>query len=218
MKMPSPMWFDVAGAGRQIGLAEPPEKMRRKSGAVIGDLDRDRRPVPVGRDADLVAGELHRVLDQVVEPVHDLRAAPDQRLVGGGRAGRREDQPDPRIAVWRARRLDQRRDRQPRIGRGAALLVGVMRQLREDVAAPLRLAQQQLGILGDAANRAAGRAPAPWRRPRSSRAGCRARAPPRRPARRPPRRAARAPARAGSRRPRRAAAAPPARRSRCSRR
>ena len=61
-------------------------------------------------------------------------------------------------SVRRARRLDQRRDRQPRIGRGAALVVGLMRQLREDVAAPLGLAQQQLGVLAHAANRAAGRA------------------------------------------------------------
>ena len=36
----------VAGAGRQIGFAEAAEQMRRKTGAVIDDLDRDRRLVP----------------------------------------------------------------------------------------------------------------------------------------------------------------------------
>jgi len=46
-----------------------------------------------------------------------------------------------------ARRLDERGNRQPRVRRGAALVIGVMRQLRENVAAPLRLAQQQLGVL-----------------------------------------------------------------------
>ncbi len=39
MKMPSPMWFSVAGAGREIRLAEPAEEMRRKARPVIGDLD-----------------------------------------------------------------------------------------------------------------------------------------------------------------------------------
>ena len=35
-----------AGAGREIGLAEPAEQMRREARPVIGDLDRDRGLVP----------------------------------------------------------------------------------------------------------------------------------------------------------------------------
>src|SRR5437016_5887100 len=70
-----------AGAGREIGLAEPPEEIDREARAVIGDLDGDGCLVPVDRDADLAVRELHRVLNEVVEPVHDFRAAPDLRLV-----------------------------------------------------------------------------------------------------------------------------------------
>src|SRR5690348_3778801 len=91
MKMPSPMW-----------LAAP---VRVEARSVVGDLDRDAGLVPMRRDADLAASELHGVLNQVVEPVHDLRAAADQRLGGCRLAGRGEDQPDARVVVERAGRL-----------------------------------------------------------------------------------------------------------------
>src|SRR5205085_7413807 len=63
-------------AGREVGLAEATEQMRRKAGAVIGDLDGHHRRVPEDRHADLAPGELLRGLDKVVDAVHDLRAAP----------------------------------------------------------------------------------------------------------------------------------------------
>src|ERR1051325_9559603 len=77
---PEPHMAGLAGAGREVRLAEAAEQMGGKAGPVIGDLDGDRRCIPEDRHADLAPGELHGVLDQVVEPVHDLRAAPDQRL------------------------------------------------------------------------------------------------------------------------------------------
>ena len=86
-----------------------------------------------------MAGELHRVLDKVVEAVHDFRAAADERLLAVGHAGGGEDQPDPRIARHRARRLDQRRDRQAGIGRGT-FVVRALRQPGEDLAAAFGLA------------------------------------------------------------------------------
>src|SRR5919112_25123 len=69
----------IAGSGGEIRFAEAAKKMRRETGAVIDDLDRDRRLVPMRCYADLVAGELYCVLDQVVEAVHDFRAAADLR-------------------------------------------------------------------------------------------------------------------------------------------
>src|SRR5438105_386053 len=110
-----------AGPGRQVGLAEPAEQMGREPGPVIGDLDRDAVAVPRGRDADLLTRELQRVLDQVVDAVNDLGAAPHHRLVLGSVVRGGEDQPDPRIVRQRAS-LDQRRDRQPLIGRAGVLL------------------------------------------------------------------------------------------------
>src|SRR5207248_9135066 len=74
-------------AGREVGLAEATEQMGRKAGAVIGHLDRDDGRIPTDRDADLAPSELHGVLDKIVEPVHDLRAAPDQRLGFWRRSG-----------------------------------------------------------------------------------------------------------------------------------
>src|SRR6185503_13773723 len=70
----------IAGSGGEIRFAEAAKQMRRETGAVIDDLDRNRGLVPMRRYADLVAGELHRVLDQVVKAVHDFRAAADLRL------------------------------------------------------------------------------------------------------------------------------------------
>src|SRR5580704_15283461 len=101
-----------AGPGRQVGLAEPAEQKGRKTGTIIGDLDRDPVAVPRRRDADLVARELQRVLDQVVDAVDDLGAAPHHRLVLSGVVGGRENQPDPGI-VRQGAGLDQRRNRQP---------------------------------------------------------------------------------------------------------
>src|SRR5439155_4849006 len=46
-----------AGAGREIGLAEPPQQMRRETGAIVGDLDADHVAVPMGGDAYLAASE-----------------------------------------------------------------------------------------------------------------------------------------------------------------
>ena len=64
-----------------------------------------------------------------------------------GCAGRRENQLYPACLVQRARRLDQRRDRQPGIGR-AAVVLRLLREFGEDLAAALRLAQQQRRVLG----------------------------------------------------------------------
>ena len=92
-----------AGARRQVRFAEAPELVDGKPRPVIVDLDRDDRAIPVSGDADLARGELNGILNEVVEPVHDLRAAPDERLLARGLAGRREDQPDPLITVGRRR-------------------------------------------------------------------------------------------------------------------
>src|SRR5215471_18896930 len=96
------------GARRNIRLAEPPEQMQREPRPVIGDLDGDRRLVPKGGDADFAAGELDRVLNEIVEPVHDLGAAPNERLLGPGLSGRRKDQLHPVMFMKGACRLDQR--------------------------------------------------------------------------------------------------------------
>src|SRR4051794_37974854 len=101
-----PHMAGLAGSGREVGLAETPEQMGGKAGPVIGHLDRDDGRIPIDRDADLAPGELHGVLDKVVEPVHDLRAAPDQRLGFRRRSGCRENQPDPRVAVVLSGGLD----------------------------------------------------------------------------------------------------------------
>src|SRR5438552_6202469 len=135
-----------AGPGRQVGLAEPTEQMRRKARSVIGDLDRDAVLVPRRRDADLLTRELQRVLDQVVDAMDDLGAAPHHRLGLGGVVGGREDQSDAWIVRQRAG-LDQRRDRQPLIGR-AGVLLRLMGQFGEDPPAALGLAQEQRGVFG----------------------------------------------------------------------
>ena len=136
-----------AGARRNVRLAKAPKQVQRKPRPVIGDLDGDRRAVPEGGDADLAPGELDGVLNQVVEPVHDLGAAPDERLLGAGLRRRRKDQLHPLLLVQRPGGLDQRRDRQPGIGRPAVVL-RLLRELGEDPAAALGLAQQQRRVLG----------------------------------------------------------------------
>ena len=87
------------GARREVGFSEAPEQVEGKPRSVIVDLDRDGRRIPIDGDADLPSGELNRILNQVVEPVHDLRAAPDEGLFPGGLAGGRKDQPHPLIAM-----------------------------------------------------------------------------------------------------------------------
>ena len=185
---------------------------------VIDDVDRDGVLAPARRDRDLARGELGRVLDEVAEPVHDLRAAGDRAarrsaLPAASRPARgacRRSRCSAR-AVRLARRLDQRRERQRR-EMPAVLAVALVRQLGEDGAAALALAQQQLRVLGIGA---VGRQVAHQLLGDDGdggRAGCRADAPPPRRARPPPRRAARGRAPAGSRRRRRACAAPPRRR------
>src|SRR5271168_2422727 len=110
------------GARRDVGLAESSEQMQWEPGSVIGDLDGDCRFVPEGGDADLAAGELDRILNEVVEPVHDLGAAPHQRLLGAGLSRRCKDQLHPFVSVLRTGSLDQSRNREACVGRPAVVL------------------------------------------------------------------------------------------------
>src|SRR6516225_621971 len=96
---------------RKIGLAETPQEVERKPRPVIVEFDRDRRCIPEDSDADLSGGKLDCVLNKIVEPMHYLRAAPDERLLSCRLAGRCEYQPHPLIAIRCRRRLDQSRDR-----------------------------------------------------------------------------------------------------------
>src|SRR5580693_2896014 len=135
------------GAGRDVRLADSSEQVQREPRSVIGDLDGDCRLVPERGDADLAAGELDRVLNEVVEPMHDLGAAPNERLLGAGRSRRRKDQLYSLVLVQRPSSLDQGRNRQTGVGR-AAIVLWLPRELREDLAAALGLAQQQPDVLG----------------------------------------------------------------------
>src|SRR6516225_1400288 len=71
-KDPKPHMVRYTCAGRKIGFAKAPQQVKRKPWPVIVNLDHDTLGVPESRDADLVSGELHRILDQIVESMHDL--------------------------------------------------------------------------------------------------------------------------------------------------
>jgi hypothetical protein len=96
---------------RKIGLAEAPQEVEGKPWPVIVEFDRDRRCIPENGDADLAGGKLDSVLNEVVEPMHNLGATPDERLLPCRLTRRCEDQPHSLITVGRRRRLDQSRDR-----------------------------------------------------------------------------------------------------------
>src|SRR5271165_58746 len=63
---PEPHMVGRAGARRNVRFAEPTEKVHREPGSIVGDLHGDRRLVPKSGDADLPAGELNRILDEVI--------------------------------------------------------------------------------------------------------------------------------------------------------
>src|ERR1700733_8773674 len=64
-----------------IGFADARQNRLRESRPVIDDIDRHRVLAPARGDGDLMARELHRVLDEVAEPVQYLGALGDQRLL-----------------------------------------------------------------------------------------------------------------------------------------
>ncbi len=177
-------------AARQIGIAQPPQHIRRESGAVVGDGDDDLAAGPGDQHLDLLARELDGVLQQVAEAVHDLRPARQHGIARLRRVGRELDaQRDVRARVRRRRQLHQQAGRQH--VEMVLVLVGLARQLGQDLAAALALAHQQLGIGAMLRTPSADRAPVPWPPARWCRAASPARAPPRRPARRATTRAAR---------------------------
>jgi len=104
---PEPHMVCRTGAGRDIRLAESAEEVQREPGSVIGDLDGDRLLVPESGDADLAVSELNRILDEVVEPMHDLGAAPNERLRGAGLSSRCKDQLYSVMLMRRPGSLDQ---------------------------------------------------------------------------------------------------------------
>src|SRR6516162_8005817 len=84
---PEPHVVRYTRTRRKIGFTKAPQEVKGKPRAVIVDLDRDGLGVPESSDAYLASRELDRILDEVVEPMHDLGAPPDQRLLLRGLAG-----------------------------------------------------------------------------------------------------------------------------------
>src|SRR5205085_6916650 len=86
-------------------------------------------------------------LNEVVEPMHDLGAAPNEWLLRTGMSRRRKDKLYALALMQRPGSLDQGRNREARVGR-AAIMLRLPCKLGEDLAAALRLAQQQRNVLG----------------------------------------------------------------------
>src|SRR5947207_345191 len=89
-----------------IGRAEAIDHFGSKSRAVVANRDADLLARPSGGDLNAAVGEIHRVFDQIAEPITDCRIALAARFAGA--VGRVSDNDrNPEITVWRHRLFDQ---------------------------------------------------------------------------------------------------------------
>ena len=126
-----------------IGRAEAIDHFGSKSRAVVANRDADLLARPSGGDLNAAVGEIHRVFDQIAEPITDCRIALAARFAGAvGRVS--DDDRNPEITVWRHRLFDQCRERRAVEG----LACRQFGDLRQYLAAALGLFAQQFDILG----------------------------------------------------------------------
>src|SRR5262249_13391941 len=140
----------ATAASGNVGLADTGKHVRAETRPVVHHLDADLVLGPVDRHDHLALSESYSVLDEVTEPMHDLRAARDLRLLAArpGTAGTGcVNDTHVLRPIWLARRLYQRGDWKARIG-GTTVAHALLREVCEDHAAALALTEQKRGVLG----------------------------------------------------------------------